>query len=347
MIMDHPHLLDAVASDNILQQAYEWLCKRRHDYSHNSDIWDFMLHWPGLKNDFRMQVLSGTYCFSPLRRYSIQGQTLTTWAAQDALLLKAMTLVLQRYLLPRLPACCLHLKGNGGTKEAIRQVNQILKPGQFAMRTDVRQYYDSVDHCTLYISLCELIPDDEFCRLIWHSLQHVVVCDGEYHQVSRGLSRSHPMSPLLGAIALLSLDQAMQRLPLFYCRYMDDWVIIAKSRWQLRRAIKVMYRILNRLGFDLHPDKTSIGRVEKGFDFLGYHLKPGKLYLANTTIDRLRDKLTLLYEQGADNCRIGEYVRHWSSAVRGGGALFQSVELELATPSWRVLLHSNQCAVKI
>ncbi len=155
------------------------------------------------------------------------------------------------------------------------------------------------------------------------------------------------MSPLLGAIALLPLDQAMQRLPLFYCRYMDDWVIIAKSRWQLRHAIKVMYRILNRLGFDLHPDKTSIGRVENGFDFLGYHLKPGKLYLATSTVNHLKEILARLYEQGAAKRRIGEYVRHWSSAVKGGGALFQLVELELATPSWTVLLHSNQCVIKI
>ena len=24
---------------------------------------------------------------------------------------------------------------------------------------------------------------------------------------------------------------------------------------------------------DLHPDKTFIGRIDKGFDFLGYHFK--------------------------------------------------------------------------
>jgi RNA-directed DNA polymerase len=324
----HPHLLKAATEDDILQQAYEWLCKRRHDYSHNSDIWDFMLHWPRLKNHFITQVLSGTYRFSPLRRYSIDGQTLTSWSAQDALLLKAMTLVLQSYLLPRLPTCCLHLKGNGGIKEAIREVDQNLKSGRFVMRTDVRQFYDSVDHYTLYETLCSLIPETEFCRLIWHSLQHVVIYEGNYHQVSQGLSRSHPMSPLLGAIALLPLDQAMQKLPVFYCRYMDDWIIIAKSRWQLRHAIKEMHCMLNLLGFDLHPDKTSIGHVERGFDFLGYHLKPWKLSLATITADRLREKLNRLYEQGAGNRRIGEFIHHWSAAIRGGGTLFQSVDVD-------------------
>ena len=29
--------------------------------------------------------------------------------------------------------------------------------------------------------------------------------------------------------------------------------------------------VLNDLSLDKHPDKRFIGRVEKGFDFLGYH----------------------------------------------------------------------------
>jgi len=34
-----------------------------------------------------------------------------------------------------------------------------------------------------------------------------------------------------------------------------------------------------------HPDKTFIGRVERGFDFLGYHLAPGRLTLAQVTVE--------------------------------------------------------------
>ena len=156
----------------------------------------------------------------------------------------------------------------------------------------------------------------------------MVIYEGNYHQVSQGLSRSHPMSPLLGAIALLPLDRAMQKLPLFYCRYMDDWVIIASSRRRFRHAVKEMYGVLNLLGFNLHPDKTSIGRVDRGFDFLGYHLKPGHLGLAMTAADRLREKLTRLYEQGADKVRIGKFIQHWSNAVRGGGTLFQTINVD-------------------
>jgi hypothetical protein len=80
----------------------------------------------------------------------------------------------------------------------------------------------------------------------------------------------------LSPVDLLPLDRALQRQPVFYGR--DDWVIVAYSRWRLRRAIRAMHQALDRLGFKLHPDKTQIGRVEQGFDFLGYRLTPNTVY---------------------------------------------------------------------
>ncbi|MCI5133078.1 MAG: hypothetical protein D3904_16575, partial [Candidatus Electrothrix sp. EH2] len=263
-------LVKAALEEDVLEQAYAWLCERRKDYSPDSDVRDFRLHWPERKSEFVKEVLSGEYYFSPLQRYCIDGETVTVWAAQDALLLKAMSLVLLDYLEPVLPDCCTHPKGKGGVKKAVRRASAEVRPGCFVLRTDVRQYYDSIDHFILYNSLCDLVPDQAFCRLILRSLTTPVIYQGDCRPVDKGLSRSNPLSPLLGAIALLPLDQAMQKQPVFYCRYMDDRVLIAKSRWQLKRAVKKMHRVLSQLGFELHPDKTFIGRVKKGFDFLGY-----------------------------------------------------------------------------
>ena len=63
----------------------------------------------------------------------------------------------------------------------------------------------------------------------------------------------------------------MDRLPgVFYVRFMDDWVILAESRWKLRRAVRIMNVTLQELVLDQHPEKTFIGRLDRGFDFLGY-----------------------------------------------------------------------------
>ncbi|MGQ8704367.1 reverse transcriptase domain-containing protein, partial [Serratia marcescens] len=54
-----------------------------------------------------------------------------------------------------------------------------------------------------------------------------------------------------------------------YARYMDDFIILAPTRWVLRRAVRDLKQFLNVFGFTLHPDKTQLGKTERGFDWMG------------------------------------------------------------------------------
>ena len=78
---------------------------------------------------------------------------------------------------------------------------------------------------------------------------------------------------------------------------------------------------LNELKIEQHPDKTIIGRTSRGFDFLGYRFSAAGLQLAPATITRFRERITRLYEQGADDNRIGEYVRNWNRWATTGTPL--------------------------
>ncbi len=60
-----------------------------------------------------------------------------------------------------------------------------------------------------------------------------------------------------------------------------------------------MHQQLNQLGFTLHPDKTSIGRMERGFDFLGYRFSKHSLQLATVAQQRLGEQILRLYEHTA------------------------------------------------
>jgi RNA-directed DNA polymerase len=51
------------------------------------------------------------------------------------------------------------------------------------------------------------------------------------------------------------------------------------------------------MGLEKHPDKTFIGRIEKGFDFLGYHFSPEGLAVAKAAIEKFVERATRLYEQ--------------------------------------------------
>ncbi len=80
-----------------------------------------------------------------------------------------------------------------------------------------------------------------------------------------------------------------------------------------------MNQTLAQLRVKQHPDKTFIGRIGKGFSFLGYQLdKAGLTGVAPPTRERFVERVIPLYEQGADAVRIGDYVRRWFGWVRSG-----------------------------
>ena len=60
-----------------------------------------------------------------------------------------------------------------------------------------------------------------------------------------------------------------------YVRYMDDIVLLARTRWELRRAIAALHEEIAALGLRLHRVKRFIGRTTHGFDFLGYQIRAG------------------------------------------------------------------------
>ncbi len=94
-------------------------------------------------------------------------------------------------------------------------------------------------------------------------------------EVERGISFGCPLSPLMGALYLKPLDDAMGNLDVYYARFMNDRIIAAPLRWKLKKAVVVANRILDALKVKKHIDKTFIGKACRGFDFLGFHFFPG------------------------------------------------------------------------
>ena len=107
---------------------------------------------------------------------------------------------------------------------------------------------------------------------------------------------------------------------------MDDILILTKTRWQNRKAIKLLNQCFNALKVEQHPDKTFIGKIAKGFDFLGYHFSRKKLRLADITVRKHVERLRRLYEQQRETKAtseeialvLGEYVKRWQGWCTAG-----------------------------
>ncbi|ECF7068464.1 hypothetical protein XS74_22935 [Salmonella enterica subsp. enterica] len=86
------------------------------------------------------------------------------------------------------------------------------------------------------------------------------------------IPRGCALKPLIGASLLRHVDDYYETLPeedYFYARYMDDFLLFTRTRWQLRRGIQMLAFFFDLGGFEIHPDKSQTGRLEKGFDWLG------------------------------------------------------------------------------
>ncbi|EJI0902752.1 hypothetical protein NDZ61_004894 [Salmonella enterica] len=80
----------------------------------------------------------------------------------------------------------------------------------------------------------------------------------------------------------------------------------------------MLNRHFAQAGFEQHPDKTFIGRVEKGFDWMGFWFtEKGCDGVAPRALQNFKDRLRRLYErvrQWPEDLRLRRmagYVRAW------------------------------------
>ncbi|MDY7806694.1 reverse transcriptase domain-containing protein [Burkholderia stagnalis] len=283
-----------------LDEAYRWLCAQRRHYPDHADIWYLRFHWQTERHRIMSALSTGTYRFAPMSCVTkASGESVVIWSAADALVIKCLTLILQ----PHLPVhrACEHVRGHGGGAASVRRVHQLVRTGEylFICRTDIRQYYANIDKSILLEQLRQHVHDPVLLDLLTQVIHYTVVDGGNFHTPVKGIARGSALSPLLAAFHLYSVDHAFaQREHLVYVRYMDDFLIFAKTRWHLRKAVKQLNQSLSAYGFEQHPDKTFIGKVERSFDWMGFlFTSSGCTSVAPRALNNHLSKLRQLYEQ--------------------------------------------------
>ena len=106
-----------------------------------------------------------------------------------------------------------------------------------------------------------------------------------------GLPIGNLTSQLFSNVYMNVFDQFVKREcgRLHYGRYVDDSYIVGECKSELRNLIEMLKTLLkDKLRLKLHPDKTSIKKVEYGVEFLGAYVKPYREYIRNSTKIRIK-----------------------------------------------------------
>ncbi|MBT2372345.1 reverse transcriptase domain-containing protein [Pseudomonas fluorescens] len=141
----------------------------------------------------------------------------------------------------------------------------------------------------------------------WYGSFYITLVEngGEFFTPATGISRGCALGPLLGAALLPHVDEYFAaQTDLYYVRYMDDFLLLTGRRWPLRRAVSRLNAFFNVGGFEGHPDKTQLGRVEKGSDWLGVWFGPDGPTITPRAIETIASNACgFMSKLGPEGCR--------------------------------------------
>ncbi len=203
-------------------------------------------------------------------------------------------------------------------KDAIAAIySDINKMSYYILDADIEKCFDQIDHKRL---LNKLNTYPGMRRQIKAWLDSGVVEQDVFYKTESGTPQGGVISPLLANIALHGMQEALCNAfpkkyttkamaqmygirpdilfnpPLFH-RYADDFVILHKSKKVVEECREIINDWLKPMGLKLKDSKTRIahtlgdGKVQTGFDYLGFNLRQYPVKDINSATDRKGNKL--------------------------------------------------------
>jgi RNA-directed DNA polymerase len=197
-------------------------------------------------------------------------------------------------------------KGIDALNKSLRQESSNNFKSCFALKCDIRKFFDTVDHSILLDIIIKRIKDADAIRLLEEIIESFISQRSTIFQ-RKGLPLGNLTSQLFANIYLNEFDQFVkQKIRIkHYIRYTDDFVVVSECRQYLENIIEPIRVFLsNKLALELHPNKVTIRKFHQGVDFLGYIVFPRYRLLRTKTRKRIFRKLKERveeYKNGAIN----------------------------------------------
>ena len=172
----------------------------------------------------------------------------------------------------------------------------------YALKCDVRKFFDSIDKTILTRIITNKIKDGNSLWLISKILNSFSKTLG------KGLPLGNVTSQIFANIYLNELDQYVKhRLKVkYYLRYCDDFIILDRDPYYLLKlASKINEFLEEHLALSLHPNKVLLRKYQQGVDFLGYVVLPYHRAIRTKTRKRVIRRIADI-KDGFENDLISE-----------------------------------------
>lgn len=183
-------------------------------------------------------------------------------------------------------------KGVAVLADMTRKVSQNYTRPCFALKCDIKKFFDSVDHSVLLHLLSNKVRDNDVTWLLQEIISSFTA-SGELFD-KRGLPIGNLTSQLFANVHMNEFDQFIKHelKVKYYVRYTDDFVILTDRKDIFDDLLQEIELFLKeKLHLELHPHKVEVRKLNRGIDFLGYIIRPHHTLLRTKTKRRLTRKL--------------------------------------------------------
>jgi hypothetical protein len=177
---------------------------------------------------------------------------------------------IDRFLIDATYACRL----GKGTTAALAHAHRLARRHRFVLKLDVARYFDSIDHVILRRQLARLFKDQRLLALVGRILASYAVAPGKGLPIGT-LTSQHFANLYLGFLDHYVQDELRCGA---YVRYMDDFLLFADERAQLRGWLRSLESWLAR-ELALRTKPPLVASTAAGFGFLGFCVRPSHLGL--------------------------------------------------------------------
>jgi RNA-directed DNA polymerase len=252
----------------------------------------FKLHKELREKRYRHGPYAGFYICDPKVRH-IHKATVKDRVVHHAVF-KILNMVFEPTFIPTSFSCRIG-KGNHKGVKALEKMTQKVSKNHtrpcFALKCDVRKFFDSVDHRILLEILGARIQDRDTMWLLEEIVGSFSSSDDKDRQ---GLPIGNLTSQLFANVYMNEFDQFVKHKlkTKYYVRYTDDFIILSESDKSFDDLlVKIGGFLKERLGLDLHPHKIEVRKWHQGIDFLGYITRPHHKLVRTKTKRRMVRKL--------------------------------------------------------
>ena len=172
-------------------------------------------------------------------------------------------------------------------QEAMKKMKKSYRE-YYILKMDVRKFFNSIDKKILYKILNKRIKDK---KLLW-LIRQILSAQGR----DKGIEIGNYTSQTFANIYLNELDQyATKTLKLNrYYRFMDDIVILVRTKEEAKEAWKKIEQFLKKeLDLELN-DKTNIFKSKQGVNFCGYKINEYRLKVRDKGKNKFKKKVKKL-----------------------------------------------------